>query len=217
MCDTLTKIHLLKHSGNKGCIVLALCVFTITIFVAPRITNAQTTVFTYQGRLTDAGAPANGPYDLEFKLYNAGGIQLGTTLTREDVSVTDGVFSVELDFGFTPFSSGDASTLEIAVRPGASTGAFTTLTPRQPITSSPYAIKTISAAQLNGVAADQFVQTNDIRLSDQRPPTEGSGNYIQSNPAVQQVGASFNISGDGVVAGSLSVCWLERGLVQLAG
>ena len=34
---------------------------------------AQTlsTAFTYQGRLTEAGNPGNGPYDFKFKLFDA--------------------------------------------------------------------------------------------------------------------------------------------------
>jgi hypothetical protein len=38
---------------------------------------AQNSTFTYQGRLTDGGAPANGTYELEFKLFDAasGGTQ----------------------------------------------------------------------------------------------------------------------------------------------
>jgi hypothetical protein len=59
------------------------------------------TSFTYQGRLTDAGTPANGAYDLRFTLFDAasGGAQVGTTLTRDDVAVANGLFTVSLDFG----------------------------------------------------------------------------------------------------------------------
>ena len=37
------------------------------------------TAFTYQGRLTDAGNPANGSYDLQLALFDAasGGAQVG--------------------------------------------------------------------------------------------------------------------------------------------
>ena len=176
----------------------------MALIVSAHTTLAQTTTFTYQGHLTDAGTPANGAHDFEFKLYDATGSQVGDTLTRDDVQVTNGVFVVHLDFGVSPFASAAASTLEVSVRPGASTGAFTALAPRQPITSSPYAIKSLSAAQLGDVAADQYVLTGDPRLSDERPPATGSGNYIQSNPAGQQTGSSFNISGDGVAAGTMS-------------
>ncbi|MFQ5343601.1 MAG: hypothetical protein ACE5F6_18835, partial [Anaerolineae bacterium] len=49
------------------------------------------TGFTYQGRLTDAGSPASGAYDFEFKLYNAAtsGTLIGTA-TQDDVAVSDG-------------------------------------------------------------------------------------------------------------------------------
>lgn len=98
--------------------------------------------FTYQGRLTDNSAPANGAYDLRFILYDAetGGAQVGSvTETKEDVAVTQGLFTTSLNFGATAFN-GDARWLEIAVRPGNSTGTFTVLSPRQPISPTPYAL-----------------------------------------------------------------------------
>jgi hypothetical protein len=98
------------------------------------------TAFTYQGHLTDGGSPANGTYDFQFKLHDAAsaGNQLGT-VTKEDVTVTDGLFTVVLDFGIGAFT-GDARWLEIGVRPGTSTGAFTVLSPRQALTPSPYTL-----------------------------------------------------------------------------
>lgn len=105
--------------------------------------TALTTAFTYQGRLTDGGSPANGVYDLRFILYDAetGGAQVGGIVAKEDVTVTNGLFSVELDFGASAFT-GDARWLEIAVRPGSGTGAtgYTVLSPRQPVSPSPYAL-----------------------------------------------------------------------------
>jgi hypothetical protein len=97
--------------------------------------------FTYQGRLNDGGDLANGTYDFEFKLYKAasGGSQVGSTVTKGDVAVTDGLFTVELDFGSGIFD-GDARWLEIGVRLGSSTGAYTTLTPRQALMPAPYAL-----------------------------------------------------------------------------
>jgi hypothetical protein len=113
---------------------------------SPLAAESQTTAFTYQGRLNDASAAANGQYDLEFKLYDGGtgGTQQGSTVTLEDVQVTNGVFTVQLDFGAAVFSGADRF-LEIGVRAGASTGAFTTLAPRQQLTSTPYAVRSVSA------------------------------------------------------------------------
>jgi predicted small secreted protein len=98
------------------------------------------TGFTYQGRLTDGGIPANGAYDFEFELYDAasGGTTLGT-LTVGNATVTDGLFTVQLNFGAEVFT-GDARWLEIGVRPGDSSGAYTALSPRQALTAAPYAL-----------------------------------------------------------------------------
>ncbi|MGH9799266.1 MAG: hypothetical protein ACRD82_02800 [Blastocatellia bacterium] len=67
--------------------------------------QAQTSSFTYQGRLTEGGGSANGSYDLEFKLFDAltGGAQVGTTNSLANVAVAGGVFSVTLDFGAAAF------------------------------------------------------------------------------------------------------------------
>jgi hypothetical protein len=55
-------------------------------------TLAQSTAFTYQGKVTDNGAPANGSYDFAFRLYDSlsGGIQIGTPFmaaSRNDEAV----------------------------------------------------------------------------------------------------------------------------------
>ncbi len=105
------------------------------------IQAAVGTAFTYQGRLTDGGNPANGTYDFQFKLFDAasGGTQVGSTVTVDDVTVTDGLFTVQLDFDSGAFD-GNARWLEIGVRPGSSTGSYTTLSPRQALTPAPYAL-----------------------------------------------------------------------------
>ncbi|MBP1684197.1 MAG: hypothetical protein H6Q33_340 [Deltaproteobacteria bacterium] len=172
---------------------------------------AQSSSFTYQGQLQDGGNPASGGYDLQFRLFDAvvGGNQVGSTQALEDVPVTAGVFTVTLDFGVAAFPGADRF-LEIAVRPGDSAGAFTTLTPLQPITATPYALQCLNAttaqnaSQLGGTAASQYVLTADARLTDARPPTAGSANYVQ-NTSDPQAGSNFNISGNGVVGGNLRV------------
>ncbi len=54
------------------------------------------TAFTYQGRLLVGGNPASGTYDFEFRLYNAStsGTQVGSNVTKDNVSVNDGLFTV---------------------------------------------------------------------------------------------------------------------------
>jgi hypothetical protein len=95
--------------------------------------------FTYQGYLEDGGEPADGSYDFRFLLFDTsgGGSQVGPLVSADDVAVVDGIFTVQLDFG--DVFDGTAYWLEIEVRDGTSTGAYTTLTPRQPLTPVPYA------------------------------------------------------------------------------
>ena len=188
--------------------VIAASLWLVTIGAA----SGQTTSFTYQGRLIDSGIPANGNYDLQFALWDSvsSGNQIGLTQTISNVTVNSGIFTVTLNFGANAFSGTDRF-LEISARVSGG-GSFTLLSPRQPITSTPYAVRSLnagsadtatSAAQLNGVAAANFVQTNDARLSDARPPTAGSANYIQ-NTSSPQTSSNFNISGDGTAGGTLS-------------
>jgi hypothetical protein len=126
--------------------------------------KAQTSTFNYQGRLTEAGNPANGAYQMQFKLFDAvaGGGQVGSTLTDIPVTVTQGVFSVKLDFGANALS-GANRWLEIAVR-HSSSEFYTTLSPREQILASPYAVRTLSAQiadnalALGGSPASDYVR-----------------------------------------------------------
>lgn len=99
------------------------------------------TAFTYQGYLTDDDAPADSAYDMQFALYDAlsGGTQVGSTLTLEGVAVSDGVFTVQLDFGASAFV-GDARYLAVSVRANGSGAVYTVLSPRQELTAAPYAL-----------------------------------------------------------------------------
>ena len=155
----------------------------LSVFAAVSIA-AQTTAFSYQGSLKDGANPANGNYDFEFKLFDlvSTGTQQGSTVQRLNVAVANGVFAVSLDFGAGTLPGADRF-LEIAVRT-AGGSAFTQLTPRQKVNSSPYSVKSLNAAnadnatsaanaanattaatatnalQLGGVAAANYLQTN---------------------------------------------------------
>jgi hypothetical protein len=115
----------------------------VAAFIACSAAQAQSPVgngFTYQGKLTDGGAPATGQYDFTFRLYNASDAvsSIGNPVNLENVQVTGGLFTVELNFG-NQFG-GEARWIGVFVRPGASSGSFTTLMPRQEMTPTPYAI-----------------------------------------------------------------------------
>ena len=181
---------------------------TLLTLAIPVLIIAQSSAFTYQGKLSEAGTRANGPFDFTLRLFSidTGGTQIGSDIILDNVQVLDGIFTVTLDFGSSPFTGGTGNYLEILVRPGNSTGPYTLLTPRQPIVSVPYSVQTVHAAQadtalnadaLGGTPANQFVQTNDPRMSDARVPTPGSPDYIQNTATPQATSANFNISGNG--------------------
>jgi len=208
---------------SKSLFGKSFALFTIVLAMSLGATTAraQTSSFTYQGRLTDGGAAANGNYDLQFALFDSlsGGAQVGSTQTLNTVAVSNGVFTVGLDFGANAFNGANRF-LEISAR-ASGAGSFTLLTPRQQITVTPYAVRSTSAGnadtatnatnaatatnatQLGGIAASQYVQTNDSRLSDPRSPTAGSANYIQ-NRTSQQSSTNFNIAGNGTAGGNLT-------------
>ncbi len=121
-----------------------------------------TTTFTYQGSLTDGGSPANGAYDFEFKLFNDAsiGTQVGSTVTKGDVVTSEGIFTVELGFG--DVFDGTAYWLEIWVRPGASTGGYQQLLPRQPLTAVPYANYALDADLLDGMQGSGYRNASNL-------------------------------------------------------
>src|SRR5262245_25442929 len=102
--------------------ILGLLLTTINL----QTLQAQTTAFTYQGRLNVGGVPVTGSYDLSFAVFNAAtnGAQQGPMRTNSPTGVTNGLFTVVLDFG-NQFP-GDDRWLEIGVRTNGG-GAFSTL------------------------------------------------------------------------------------------
>ncbi|HSY17379.1 MAG TPA: hypothetical protein VK815_03555 [Candidatus Acidoferrales bacterium] len=124
--------------------IISLALFLTGIFSA----GAQGTVFSYEGRLSDGGQPANGTnYGMVFYLYDAptNGAVLGN-FGIVSVTVSNGLFSTPLDFG-NQFD-GTPRWLEITVQKNG--GAFSTLVPRQRILAVPYAIMANSASNLLG-------------------------------------------------------------------
>ena len=129
-----------RHTLPKWAVVMLVAVFLL--LPSSRVLAADPgTAFTYQGRLTSGGSDVNQSCDFQFSLYDASssGSQVGSTLTKSSVSVSDGRFNTSLDFGSSAFT-GSAGFLEIAVRCPAASGSYTTLSPRQELTPTPYAI-----------------------------------------------------------------------------
>lgn len=111
--------------------------------------------FSYQGQLTEGGAPANGLYDLQLCLYDAlaGSTPLQCAPDFNDVPVDQGVFTVGVDFGAAAFV-GQQRFLELRVRPGAGSAAYTPLAPRQLLRATPEALRAnvASAAPWSGLS-----------------------------------------------------------------
>src|ERR1035438_270174 len=114
-----------------------------TLNLQPSIAFAQGTAFTYNGRLNDGTNPVTGSYDLRFTLYTAttGGTVSGA-LTNAATGITNGLFTVTLDFGGV--FNGANYWLELAAHTNGG-GAFSTLSPRQPVLPTPYAIYAANA------------------------------------------------------------------------
>jgi hypothetical protein len=136
--------------------------FAFLVLLAAGSAGAQPigTAFTYQGRLTDGTTPPTASYDFEFRLFDlaSGGAQVGPLVTRNGVAVTDGLFTVSLDFPAA--FAGSKRWLEIRVRPAGS-GSFQPLTPRQELTPSPHAMFS-SAAPWAGVLGKPAGFADDV-------------------------------------------------------
>lgn len=144
------------------------------LLISAAASFGQGTAFTYQGRLNNSTNPANGSYDLRFTLYNAGvgGAQQGPILTNSAVPVSAGLFNVTLDFGTGVFTGADRW-LDIAMRTNGS-GAFTTLSPRQQLTATPYST---TAGNLTGVLpAASLVGTYSGAVTLNNPANSLGGN-----------------------------------------
>jgi hypothetical protein len=120
---------------------------TGSLFAAISPAFAQGTAFNYQGRLNDGTNAANGIYDLTFTLYTSSNAPIAGPITNSAIRVTNGLFSATLDFGNT--FDGTPRWLEIAVRTNGAAN-FITLTPRQPLAHTPYAIFANTASNLSG-------------------------------------------------------------------
>ena len=133
----------------------------ILLLAAQERLHAQGTAFTYQGKLNAAGSPATGSYDLTFALFGVtnGGSPVTGPITNFATGVTNGLFTITLDFGNA--FNGANYWLEIGVRTNGG-GAFITLTPRQPITPTPYAITAQSANAVNGLVSGGAIAPGSI-------------------------------------------------------
>lgn len=98
-------------------------------------------VFTFQGRLMATNGAANGLHDFDFGLWDrAAGGSLLANRTFEELPVSNGLFTVDLDFGSSVFAGGAERFVEVIVKRTDSTNAAVTLAPRTRVAPTPYAV-----------------------------------------------------------------------------
>ncbi len=141
-------------------------------------------------------------------LYDA--LTAGTLLVSmpvlEDVTVTGGLFAVTLDFGAGVFA-GSRRWVEIGVRPGASTDAFTSLVPRQELAPTPqavYATKAGEAATLGGQPAASFLGTGTVIDVAHGGTGAATQNFVDLSTA-QTVGGNKTFTGKLAATGNAGV------------
>lgn len=171
--------------------------------------SAVGTAFTYQGTLEDAGAPANGLYDLQFRALSPGGLPVGPTLTINDATLVNGVFTVQLDFGAGVFTGADR-VLEIGIRPGAATGSYTVLAPNTPINPAPYA-----QVAANALVADVALSVPDNSIQEADIATGAvSSRAIASNSVGTTELAVDSVTASRITAGAVGTSEIADGTVD---
>jgi hypothetical protein len=210
--------------------LLRLLLVGIAILSLSRV-SGQTTAFTYQGRLHDNGLGAAGNYDLRFSLYDAqqGGASVAIPQTNSAAFVTNGLFTAVLDFGDIVFG-GANRWLEIAVRTNGGAD-FTVLSPRQPISPSPYSIYAArsgmsalatNSLSLGGATASSYAQTSGASLTNVTI-VSGSGAGLTNVPTDYLQPSTYGAVGDGAtddtlaLANALNAASAKRGRVNLMG
>jgi hypothetical protein len=175
--------------------------------------RAQGTAFTYQGRLNDSGAPATGSYDLQFSLYAsaANGALIAGPLNNPATGVTNGLFTVTLDFG-NQFPGTDRW-LEIAVRTNGG-GGFSTLAPRQKLTPAPYAIFAggANSAGLSGPVGNGQLANNSVTVN-AGPGLSGGGPVALGGMTTLTNSGVLSVAGS--ANGDITATTLPGGIVAL--
>ena len=138
---------------------LNLYLLLFPLVTASNLALAQSTAFTYQGRLNFNGAPVSGVYDFQFAIYDASaaGNLVTPALSVNAVNVVNGLFVTRLDFGSGVFT-GPGRWLQISFRT-AGNGNFTILDQRLELTSSPYSIRALAAGVADSVSSGSVVKS----------------------------------------------------------
>jgi hypothetical protein len=195
--------------GPSRFLILASLLFLFS----PVHAEAIGTTFTYQGNLEKLGNPASGAFDFQFEVYSVDvdGAALTVPIQLESITVVGGVFTVELDFGASPFS-GQQLWLEIGVRDGDNAGPHTILVPRQKLTATPFAVlaATVSAGSINSTSiADGSVGSAQIENFGVTAIDIANDAITHSKLASNSVGSAEIIDGS-IVAADVATSQIQR-------
>jgi len=198
------------------------------LFTATPLFAQVTTSFTYSGRLTQSNAPADGLFNMAVTLHSAetGNSPAGnpSTVFLSPVAITQGLFTIPLDFGPDAFN-GELMWLELSIGPaGAPPAGNTVLTPRQPVRAVPqttYARKAGTAVTATSAVTAQRAMVSDTAdvateaVVAQRARELAPGAYTEpvtfDHPANQFTGASAEFTGSVEAGGDLSGARLNIG------
>jgi hypothetical protein len=188
--------------------VIALLALSRSVIAAAPLDAA----FTYQGRLTEGGQTADGVYELRFAIYDAvtDGVVLAGPLTNSPVVVANGLFTTTLDFGPGVFT-GDTCWLAIAVRTNGG-GAFTPLSPRQRLTSTPYALYAPSAgaaATAASATSAATVAANGVTAASLQANAVTTDKLADGSVTPAKLSASGSLSGQVLTSQGSSVGWSQ--------
>jgi hypothetical protein len=180
------------------------------------------TAINYQGYVMDKNKPATGLYDFVFKLYDAssGGSLVGSpnTINLSAVPVTNGLFSVALDFGATAFQ-GDARWLDTAIAPNGSV-TYTSLgrIELRPTPNSVFSSTANTATTANGVTANSLTtaafQNNSITAAKIAPGEVVKSLNGLSDAVTLAAGSGLTLTPSGntlTLASSSGAGWLLNG------
>jgi hypothetical protein len=163
----------------------------------PSTAHAQGTAFMYQGQLASGGLPASGTYNLAFALFNntnVGAMAIAGPVADNGVLVTNGLFTVTIDFGESVWN-GQTNWLQIGVETNGGT-SFTALTNLEELTPTPYAIYAERAGGVNN-ASISAPQLNTVGLPSAGQVLEYSGgNLVLATPSGGSGGWSLTGNAD---------------------
>ena len=199
------------NTKKMFCIIMVLAgvLYTACVF-------SQTAAFTYQGRLLENGSPAEGLYDLKFELFDAAtnGLSRGAH-TNLATQVSNGLFTVMLDFGSSVFSAGDDRWLEIGTATNGG-NAFITLSPRHQITSVPYALFTSDAMSASYASMAGSADTVSGTISAGQLTGTISSNNIGAGSITTPMLATGAVGSGQLAADAVTTEALADGAVTLA-